>query len=126
MSSRLRNILLTGVDSLLIFAVAAVLPFAWIVKDGLGPDSVSTTGWAALSRTFMTFYVGPAILLLAALDLLLRRRSDAKGSLVSRSLFVVPAIIVLTLIALGTVSFRLVSERQGRQSNTIAEPTEHP
>ena len=74
MKSKLRSTLLVVVDSFLLCAVVAVLPFAWIVRDGLGPDSVSSMGLAALSRIFMTFYVGPAILLLAALDLLIRCR----------------------------------------------------
>jgi len=107
MKSKLRNILLVAVDSLLLFAVVAVLPFAWILRDGLGPDSVRTTGLAALSRTFTTFYTGPAILLLTSLDLLIRSRTN--NSIVSRKAFIIPVIIILILMALGAVSFRLAS-----------------
>ena len=109
MKSRLRDILLIGVDSLLLLAIVAVLPFAWILRDGLGPDSTSTTGLPALSRAFMTFYVGPAIMLLASLDLLLRSRSRPQDSAMPGKLFVVPAAIILALMALGAASFRLVS-----------------
>ncbi len=107
--STLRFLLLVLVDSLLLFAIIAVLPFAWIFRDGLGPDSVPTTGLGALSRIFMTFYVGPAILLLASLDLLIRSRSRPQDSVFSRKAFIIPVIIILILAALGTVSFRFVS-----------------
>ena len=107
MRSKLRNILLLAIDSLLLLAIVVVIPFAWILRDGLGPDSVSTTGFAALSRTFTTFYTGPAILLLTALDLLIRTRTN--DSTVSRKAFIIPAIIILILMALGALSFRLAS-----------------
>ena len=109
METKLRNILLTLVDSCLIFAVFVVLPFAWILKDGLGPDSVSTTGLDGLWRTFMTFYVGPAIMLLLSADLLIRSRGRAAGALVSRKAFIIPAVIVLMLAAVGAIAFRLAS-----------------
>lgn len=105
MESKLRNVLLVAVDSFLLFAIVAVLPFAWMLRDGMGPDSVSTTGLAALSRTFMTFYVGPAILLLASFDLLLRRRTH--DSIVSGKAYIVPVVIMLILVALGAVAFHL-------------------
>ncbi|MFT5731890.1 MAG: hypothetical protein ACJA2W_001207 [Planctomycetota bacterium] len=41
-------------------------PFAWIMRDGLGPDSVESEGWNALTRCFWTFYWGPVFILLAA------------------------------------------------------------
>ena len=109
MSSTLRNILLIGVDSFLIFAIIAILLLAWILRDGLGPDSRSTTGLSGLSQTFMTFYIGPTILLLASFDLLLRSRNNIGGSIVSRKVFIIPTIIILILIALGAVTFKLVS-----------------
>ncbi len=109
MKIKLRNILLVVVDSHLIFAIICVLPFAWILRDGLGPDSVRTSGLTAVKRTFMTFYTGPAILLLVSFDLMLRSRRDPEGSIVSRKQFIFPVIVTLILIALGALSFRLLS-----------------
>lgn len=43
-----------------------VAPFAWILRDGLGPDSVASSGWAALVRWFWTFWVGPVLIGLLA------------------------------------------------------------
>jgi hypothetical protein len=77
MNPSLRNTLLIFVDMLLGFWIIFVLPFAWILRDGLGPDSVTTTGITALSRTFMTFYAGPATLLFVSFDLLLRRLGNS-------------------------------------------------
>ena len=65
-----RSILIL-VEALLLLAVLCVAPFAWILRDGLGPESVQSTGSAALGKAFMTFYAGPGILLLAAVRLLL-------------------------------------------------------
>ncbi len=62
-----------ALDIFLGFAVVCVLPFAWLLRDGLGPSSVPTAGWAAAAKTFMSFYIGPAILLLTALKLALRK-----------------------------------------------------
>jgi hypothetical protein len=64
-----------AVDGLLLLAVIAGLPFAWILRDGLGPESETTTGLAAIARTLTTFYIGPVIFLLAALGIFIRRRS---------------------------------------------------
>jgi len=81
MKWNLQKILLVMVESFLLVGIIGVLPLAWILRDGLGPDSVSSTGLTALSRTFMTFYIGPAILLLASISLLLRSRlKDTKLS----------------------------------------------
>ena len=63
--------LLILVETLLLLGLLCVAPFAWILRDGLGPDSVQSTGFAAVGKAFMTFYTGPAILLLAAVRLLL-------------------------------------------------------
>jgi len=109
METKLRYVLLMTVDSLLFFAIFTVLPFAWILRDGLGPDSVSSAGLAAISRTFMTFYVGPAILLLVSADVLIRGRGGADNSLVSRKAFIIPVILILILTAVGAVAFRLAS-----------------
>lgn len=42
--------------------------FAWILRDGLGPDAVSTAGESAFARTFWTFYWGPVCLALLVVD----------------------------------------------------------
>ncbi len=39
--------------------------FAWAMRDGLGPDSVESHGWGAVSRLFWTFYWGPVLVALA-------------------------------------------------------------
>ena len=44
-----------------------VAPVAWGLRDGLGPDSTTTYGLAALRRFLMTFYWGPVALVLFAL-----------------------------------------------------------
>jgi len=69
----MRNALLIFVDVTLGFLIICVLPFAWILRNGLGPDMVPATGVSALWRFLMTFYVGPAILLFGSFDILLRR-----------------------------------------------------
>lgn len=119
MKSKRYSILLAVVDGFLLFAVVVVLPFAWILRDGLGPDSVSTTGLAALPRIFMTFHVGPAILLLVSLDLLIRSRIHSPVA--SRKAFIIPVVIILIIMALGAVSFRLVSKHQCKESNIASE-----
>jgi hypothetical protein len=48
---------------LLLILIAPGVPFAWILRDGLGPDAVESAGFHAVSRTFWTFYVGPLIVL---------------------------------------------------------------
>ena len=68
----MRFILLAFVDVTLGFLMICLLPFAWVLKDGIGPDSVSTTGLDAVWKCFMSFYVGPAILLFVFLDQILR------------------------------------------------------
>ena len=42
--------------------LAIIGPFAWILRDGLGPNSIKSDGWASVTRTFWTFYWGPASL----------------------------------------------------------------
>ena len=44
-----------------------VAPFAWILRDGLGPDAVASSGWVAVVRWFWTFWVGPVLSGLVAL-----------------------------------------------------------
>ena len=49
-------------------------PMAWILRDGLGPDSVESHGWEAARRFFWTFYWGPVFALLLAATSLEGRR----------------------------------------------------
>ena len=46
--------------SLLLFLLLVAGPFAWLLRDGLGPDSTTSTWTNALMRLFWTFYWGPA------------------------------------------------------------------
>ncbi len=98
----MRNALLIFVDVTLGFLIICVLPFAWILKDGLGPDMVPSTGISALWRFLMTFYVGPAILLFGSFDILIRRvgeqdrATSKKGTIVSW----VAAIIAVSALSL--------------------------
>lgn len=62
----LRRLVSVAVTSLLVLIVL-LAPFAWILRDGLGPDATESFGLRALQRAFMTFYWGPiAIMLVAA------------------------------------------------------------
>ena len=63
----LRTCIRALVSGLLIFTVLVLLPFAWILRDGLGPDATSSEGMDAMARWFMTFYSGPVLLVLMAL-----------------------------------------------------------
>ena len=103
MNSSFRSALLICVDVTLGFLVICVLPFAWILKNGLGPDMVPATGLTALWRFFMTFYVGPAILLFGSFDLFLRKTGDAGkatslGSSIITWIAALAAISALSLI----------------------------
>ena len=62
-----RRLVQAVVNGLLMFAVIALVPFAWIMRDGLGPDSITSSGIRAISRCFMTFYSGPILIGLVAL-----------------------------------------------------------
>lgn len=105
MNSSCRSALLAVVDLLLGFLMIAVLPFAWILKDGIGPDSVPTTGFAALGRVLMTFYVGPAILILVSTHLLLKK-GTSPGRPKSRKESVITWVAVI--LAVSALSLILV------------------
>jgi hypothetical protein len=55
------------VKLLLLFAITILVPFAWIMRDGLGPDSATSSGIQAIFRCFMTFYSGPTVIVLGVL-----------------------------------------------------------
>ena len=46
----------------------------WILRDGLGPEAVTTTGPPPLVRMFQTFYWGPVCLALLIVDVSWWRR----------------------------------------------------
>ena len=56
----------------LLISVLCLLPIAWIIRDGLGPSSVESTGYEAIIRCFKTFYIGPILILLGVLKLSLK------------------------------------------------------
>ncbi len=65
----------------LLLAWAAAAPLVWIVRDGLGPDSVET-GWVEGAFKFLATWGGPALVLatpLALLALVDRRADDPRG-----------------------------------------------
>ena len=53
----------------LLVSVICFLPIAWIIRDGLGPSSVESTGYEAILRCFKTFYIGPILIFLGVLKL---------------------------------------------------------
>jgi len=68
----MRQVIESLVFSLLAFTVAVLVPFAWIMRDGMGPDSVTSTGLPAVERCFQTFYSGPVLIGLLALAVVVR------------------------------------------------------
>ncbi len=54
--------------------------YVWILRDGLGPDSTTSTGFAAVTRMFWTFYWGPTCVVLLIIDLLWWRRRRRQTS----------------------------------------------
>ena len=65
----MREVIQVLVDAMLVLAIIALVPFAWLMRDGLGPDSVTSSGVQAIFRCFMTFYSGPILIVLVALAL---------------------------------------------------------
>ena len=68
----LRKIIQIAADAMLVLSVIVLLPFAWLMRDGLGPDSTTSSGIQALWRWFMTFYSGPILIGLIALAVVCR------------------------------------------------------
>lgn len=103
MNSLLRAALLILVDVTLVFLIIGILPFAWILRDGLGPDSIQSSGPATFWKFLMTFYVGPGILLFGSFDLLLRTvensdKSKARKGTILRWLAIIVAISALSMV----------------------------
>ncbi|MGB0597498.1 MAG: hypothetical protein ACPGLY_12495 [Rubripirellula sp.] len=72
---QLLGILTISAAALFFFVIAFVGPFAWILRDGLGPNATESTVSDAIAQTFWTFYFGPAALttaLIAAVTALMR------------------------------------------------------
>lgn len=67
--------------ALLILLEAALLcwiflaPFAWILRDGMGPDSVESHGLEAVVRALTNFYWGPIFLALGTACRLCKTRA---------------------------------------------------
>ena len=77
------NYLRSLLDVLLICSLLFFLPFAWILRDGLGPESTTSSGLDAIWRCFMTFWVGPVAIGLALGGYLVRRverREEVRAS----------------------------------------------
>ncbi len=108
MNSSLRSALLIFVDVTLGFLIIGVLPFAWILKDGLGPDMVPATGVAALWKFFMTFYVGPAILLFGSFDLLLRRVGNPDRTTSQKASIITWVAAVVAFSALSLIFMQII------------------
>ena len=45
-------------------------PFAWILRDGMGPSAKDSEGFLALKNAFFTFYWGPNILIALSVNFL--------------------------------------------------------
>ena len=77
-----RDVTTTLLSAFIGFWVLALGPFCWILRDGLGPNSVDSHGLYAIVRFLMTFYWGPILVLLVVLRLIVghfvgRRTPDA-------------------------------------------------
>jgi hypothetical protein len=44
-----------------------VCPLLWILRDGLGPDSVETTGWGAVGKFAPVLLIGAGLLVYVAI-----------------------------------------------------------
>jgi len=95
------------IDALLLLALFGIAPFAWILRDGLGPDSVHSSGLDALRKAFLTFHAGPTILLLGGLHLLVShaiRKQAQKGGRGSSVFLVLGTLLLLTAISVVFIS----------------------
>lgn len=72
-------------------------PIAWIMRDGMGPDSVTSEGLAAIQRALFTFYYGPIALALLLANLLVQRRiKDTERGSVSNAMIGIFAALILS------------------------------
>ncbi|WP_148597154.1 hypothetical protein [Aquisphaera giovannonii] len=63
-----------SLETLLMVWAVVIGPFAWLLRDGLGPGATDSGGWQSVGRFLMTFYWGPILLALAGLRFLAGRR----------------------------------------------------
>src|SRR2546426_109023 len=71
----MRQVFAAVLDGLLVTWVAGIGPLCWILRDGLGPNSVDSHGARALVRFLMPSWWGPVLAALVVLRLAARRRS---------------------------------------------------
>jgi hypothetical protein len=69
----MRNVLTTLLDGILAAWVIGLGPICWILRDGLGPNSVDSGGAMAVARFLMTLWWGPVLAGLVLLRLAARR-----------------------------------------------------
>jgi hypothetical protein len=69
----MRPFLTALLDGLLVTWVVGVGPLCWILRDGLGPNSVESHGGWAVARFLLTFWWGPVLAALLLLRLAARR-----------------------------------------------------
>ena len=50
---------------LFLFLLVFGLPLTWILRDGLGPESVDSSGMDAVIRCLSTYFIGPILAVLA-------------------------------------------------------------
>src|SRR5260221_1365241 len=77
-SDRVRHFLTALGDAALVFWILAAGPLCWILRDGLGPNSVESAGSDALVRFLMTFWWAPILAILAVFRLMVLRRRSAR------------------------------------------------
>jgi hypothetical protein len=61
------DVVVAALDGLLL-VLFLYAPIVWILRDGLGPDMVESTGLRAAGRGLMTFYWGPVVLAVLAAE----------------------------------------------------------
>ena len=66
------NFVKSIIDGVLFFVIIVLVPFAWILRDGLGPESITSTGINAITQTFFTFYSGYILIGLILLSIACR------------------------------------------------------
>ena len=78
MKIRMISVASVVANSLLGLVIIAVVPFAWLLRDGLGPNAVESAGMEALARCFMTFYTGPVVIVTSAVAIALHLMKSRK------------------------------------------------
>ena len=86
---------------LLIFWLICVGPFAWILKDGLGPSSVESSGIDVIWRFWRVFYWGPILMFLGGLVLFLELRTDQNGDSQRSKINIVWALVTAAFLSIA-------------------------